>query len=86
MGKKKDIVLGMLTWGWNEEFPIQELKEFLNKENVKDVHEIDGGWSDNVLILTSKRISKKKAYELYNQEMRERYGEDHVDIEYNKRD
>jgi hypothetical protein len=80
--KKKGIVLGCIMWGCSEDFPIEELKDFVNKWNVKDVNEIDMGSSDYILILTSKKVSEKEAYKLFNEEMREMRGDDWTDIEY----
>jgi len=77
--KKKDIVLGMITWGCSHNFPIEVLKDFVNNCNVKDVNDIDMGSSDYVLLLTSKKVSEKEAY---NQKMREMYEDDWTDIEY----
>lgn len=74
--RKKSIVLGCLMWGWNQDFPVEELKRFVNKENVKDITDIDMGSSDNVLLVTSKKVSKRKAYDLFNMEMRERFGDE----------
>lgn len=80
--EKKDIVLGMITWGCGHNFPIEVLKDFVNNCNVKDVNDIDMGSSDYVLLLTSKKVSEKEAYNLYNQKMREMYEDDWTDIEY----
>ena len=80
--EKKDIVLGMITWGCGHNFPIEELKDFVNKCNVKDVNDIDMGSSDYVLLLTSKKVSEPEAYKLFNQSMRETHGDDWTDIEY----
>lgn len=72
--RKKPVVPGCLMRDWNVPFPIEELKEYVNEGNVRDINDIDMGSSDNILLITSRKVSKRKAYDLFNTMMREHYG------------